>query len=226
MSAFLCKTCITQFSPVTPPLCLKCGITFNTINDSSHLCHECINSKKYFNRAYSFGIYNRVLKKLIHQFKYNGMIHLAEPFGIFLFYTFYKNHGLENTDIITPVPLHIKKLRHRGYNQSYLLIRKWPYFLKTFKKNKNIYSIKKELLIRLVPTISQTKLNKKQRKLNVKNAFKINPAYNIRGKKILMVDDIFTSGQTADECAKVLMQNHAASVNIITLSRSVKEISC
>ncbi len=226
MSAFLCKTCITQFSPVASPLCPKCGITFNTINDCDHLCHECITSKKYFNKAYSFGIYNRVFRTLIHQFKYNGMIHLAKPFGMFLFYAFYKNQEFNDTDIIAPVPLHIKRLRQRGYNQAYLLVRKWPYLLKILKKDEKNYSIKKELLIRLIPTISQTKLNKKQRKSNVKNAFKINPACNIKGKKILIVDDILTSGQTADECAKVLMKNHAASVNILTLARSVKEISC
>ncbi len=226
MSGFLCKTCIKQFSPVTSPLCPKCGITFNTINDCDHLCHECITSKKYFNQAYSFGIYNRAFRKLIHQFKYNGLIHLAKPFGIFLFYAFYKNHGLDNTDIIAPVPLYIKQMRQRGYNQSYLLIREWPYLLKILKKDKKNCSIKKELLIKFMPSISQTKLDKNQRKLNVKNTFKINPAYNIKGKKILIVDDIFTSGQTADECAKILIKNHAANVNIITLARSVKDISC
>ncbi|MDM8518245.1 phosphoribosyltransferase family protein, partial [Desulfobacterales bacterium HSG16] len=124
---------------------------------------------------------------------------------------------------ITPVPLHVRRLRKRGFNQAYLLIRKWRKIAEYFDVCLTA-QIERELLKRNRDTSAQVGMKKAERRKNVKNAFEVINPSKVKGKRILLVDDVFTTGSTSDECAKVLMKSGAVHVDVITLVRADRRI--
>ena len=222
MSPFLCSACSHDFLPVETPVCSKCGIMFTSREGDDHLCGECIDSPKNYGKARSSGIYNRTLIKVIHALKYKGLIELAAPLGLLLFSTFIKHWELEKIDLIIPVPLHIKRFRKRGFNQAFLLIRKWPVIAKNMGFRLLDSQINRDALFRNRDTGQQTGLDRTNRKKNVKNAFSIHTPALIKGKRILLVDDVYTTGATIDECARILMGGGARNVDVLTLAHTMK----
>jgi len=171
--------------------------------------------------ARSSGVYDRVLMKTIHRLKYNGKIQLAGPLGMLLFVTFIHCWANETIDWIIPVPLHAKRMRKRGFNPSFLLVRNWAYYANAMQTKRPCISVDRNTLVRKRWTEPQTGLVRTQRMANIKNAFGINAAMDIIGKRILLVDDVFTTGATVDECAKVLLHGGAERVDVLTLARAV-----
>ena len=116
-------------------------------------------------------------------------------------------------DCILPVPLHIDRLRRRGFNQSLLLARAIG----------ERYTIRVEpfVLQRIRPTLPQTQLTQPQRRANVRGAFAVSDPEGLRGKRLLLVDDVYTSGATVEECARTLYQGGARTVDVFTLTRAV-----
>ena len=159
--------------------------------------------------------------ELIHQLKYKGKIQLARPLGTLLFAAlcrFWKNADL---DVIIPVPLHAKRFKKRGFNQAYLLIKDWQ---KRYAKVGRVFStipINRDVLVREKHTKPQTGLNRKERVKNIKNAFKITDPELIEGKRVLIVDDVYTTGATTNECARILLKHKVKRVDILTLARAV-----
>ncbi len=221
MSPFFCSTCISEFSPVESPVCTICGMIFKSREGEDHICGKCISGKNYFNTARSAGIHNNVLMTAIHHLKYNKKIQLAEPLSRILFAALVQHVNLHEIDLIIPVPLHKKRLRHRGFNQTHLLIKHWknlpPHVMHMF----SCPDINRDILVRSRHTPPQAQLDRKQRKINLKNAFDIKHPHDIDDKHILLVDDVFTTGATVDECAKVLLQSGAKRIDVFTLSRAV-----
>lgn len=122
--------------------------------------------------------------------------------------------GLETPDHIVPVPLHPKKLRQRGFNQALLLAR--SFFPGERKK------IRSDILVKIRETESQTGLSGTERRKNLRNAFQVKNSGAVSGKKLLLVDDVYTTGTTVRECARMLMKAGAVNVDVLTLAR-VKE---
>ena len=118
-------------------------------------------------------------------------------------------------DLIVPVPLHIKRLRKRGFNQALLLFTKWA-------TTENI-PYDPHVLKRPQKTVPQTNLSRKERKKNIRGAFEIRSPVAIKGKRILLVDDVYTTGSTVNECARILVQGGAAMVDVLTLARAVEK---
>ncbi len=222
LAPFLCPDCLSQIRGIESPICSTCGIMFKSRVGNDHVCGDCLTTPVYFNRARAFGIYDGPLMAVIHALKYEGQIQLAQPLGLVLFETALQFWPDANFDQIIPVPLHIKRLRQRGFNQSFLLVRKWSEENCQAAAGKILSSIPIDYgnLVRKNWTDSQIGLNRKHRLVNVKNAFELKCADQIADQRLLLIDDVYTTGATVNECAKVLLKAGARQVDVLTLSRA------
>lgn len=221
MAPFLCPSCLTGFIPIESPKCSRCGIMFKSRQGADHVCGECLDSPKKFGIARSLGVYEQILMKAIHCLKYNGKVQLAYPFGMLLFAVFIRIWDKNSIDLIVPVPLHKKKLRARGFNPSFLFIRDWGRIVEKLNFEFPAIPIDKDVLIRRRWTDPQTALGRKTRLINIKNAFSIKDSSKITGKRILLVDDVYTTGATANECSRALLNGGAGHVDVLTLARAM-----
>ena len=222
MTAYLCPQCLSGFNAVESPLCLRCGIMFKSREGDDHLCGKCLKSNGYFRKARAFAVYNKLFKNLISFYKYRHKIQLEKPFSFFLFSVFMLNWEPRDIDIIAPVPLHGRRMRQRGFNQAYLMIHKWHKIAKAFQIDLSSVRIEREIIVRTRPTASQVGMAVKDRQANIKNAFAVKTPEKIRGKRILIIDDVLTTGSTVNECARVLVNSGALYVDVLTLARVIK----
>lgn len=221
MVPFLCNSCLSSFLPVESPICTKCGFMFKSREGDDHACQECITSPKSYGIARSAGVYNGSFRNIIHRFKYNGKTQLIKPLGLLLFSAFIRFFSSTDIDIIIPVPLHIKRLKKRGFNQALLLVKVWETIPLASEILEVPWKIKKNVLIREKWTEAQTGLNRQKRMANIKNAFSLHSPSEIVDKRILLVDDVYTTGATVNECAKVLLKGGAKRVDVLTLARTL-----
>ena len=221
MAPFLCSTCAFGFLPIKPPICPWCGIMFKSRQGEDHLCGECTTSPKRFRIARSAGIYQKALMNAIHGFKYKGKIQLTRPLGTILFSSFVSHWGGYGIDAIVPVPLHHRKLKIRGFNPSLLMVRNWKLLASIRSVNLPNPPIVRDVLAKIKWTIPQTGLARKKRKQNVKNSFAVKDSSKIEGKRILLIDDVYTTGATANECTKMLLKSGARYVDVLTLARTM-----
>jgi len=206
----ICDDCRPLFSPVVSPLCPGCGKPYPAGED--HFCEDCLLGHFAFDRARAIFIYREPVKSLLLSLKFGGKMTGLATLG-----TLATQAGLATLfaepDLVLPVPLHIQRLRSRGFNQSLLLARTCF----TGWKNK----ISPDLLLRLQATRPQTSLSGKARRTNLRGAFAVSRPQEIMGKRILLVDDIFTTGSTLHECAKILRQTGALQIEAFTLARTL-----
>jgi ComF family protein len=197
---------------INAPFCDRCGTPFEF--EASHLsCGSCIDDPPVYNKNRSALTYDDSSREIILRFKHGDQTHAVKAFTPWL-----KQSGrelLETADIIVPVPLHTMRLIKRRYNQSDLIGRELT------KHYPDITYIP-DALIRVKNTVPQGHKKATDRKSNVSRAFKTNPKYNIEGKNILIIDDVYTTGATLNECAKTLYREGAMEVNCLTLARAVK----
>ncbi len=205
-----CPECLGQIEFITGPLCTGCGRQFPKAAGGEHFCGLCLTGQYHFDRARAVAIYTEPFSQVIHHFKYQGKRHGLASFRAML--EMAPEPILSAPpDLILPVPLHDRKLRQRGFNQAVLLARAF------FPKNKRL--IKTNLLFREINTEPQTSLSGKARRRNLKNAFALREPEQVRGKIIVLVDDVFTTGTTVNECARVLKKAGAGRVEVLTLAR-------
>jgi ComF family protein len=171
--------------------------------------------------ARSAGVYDNVLMAAIHCLKYKEKIQLARPLGVLLFMAFCRYWNMANLNLIVPVPLHKRKLSSRGFNPSFFLVNEWALIVKSLNRALPAIPVAVDILVRKRWTESQTGLGRKERLQNIKNAFDVSDSSKVKRKNILLVDDVYTTGATANECAKVLMRAGAASVDVLTLARAM-----
>jgi ComF family protein len=157
-------------------------------------------------------VYTSVFRKVVHRFKYRGQMRLAGPLGKILLATYLRFWNSGDIDLILPVPLHPKRFRQRGFNQAYRLVVNWKQFEKGLAATPG-------LLVKTRVTAPQSGLQKAQRRRNVRNAFRVQRPEAVRSRRVLLVDDVYTTGATADECARVLLRYGAARVEVLTLAR-------
>jgi ComF family protein len=220
MAPYLCGACSSRFVPIDSPMCPRCGMMFDSRQGEDHLCQGCAQHPKYFARARSLGIYEDRFMKMIHAFKYGGKIQLARPLGRILFKLFISHWDIEEIDAVMPVPLHPRRLRSRGFNQSFLLVHQWPELSGRLDFAPKGITLDCKTLCRQKWTRPQTGLNRKERMVNIQKAFYVKDPLKVAQKRILVVDDVFTTGATLDECARVLIEAGAAQVHGLTLARA------
>lgn len=221
MSPFICANCSGTYMAVESPICSTCGVVFESREGEDHDCGECLNAPKRFKIARSAGVYDKVLMAAIHCLKYKEKIQLARPLGVLLFMAFCRYWNKGNINLIVPVPLHKRKFRSRGFNTSFLFVKEWAFITKALNGALPVIPVAGDILVRKRWTEPQTGLGRKERLQNIKNAFGVRDSSKIKGEKILIVDDVYTTGATANECAKVLMRAGAARVDVLTLARAM-----
>jgi len=206
-----CSTCREKIKFLTGSLCPICGITFPDSPSASHLCGNCLENKPYFSYARAVAGYESIILNAIHQFKYGRDLSIGALLASLMADFSFPDLEFGDYSLIIPVPLHIKKLRKRGFNQSIILAdalrKKWQ------------IPVNFSLLKRSKFTLTQTGLNKKERERNIKGAFEVTDKTKIAGRNIILIDDVYTTGATLNECAKVLIKAGAQKVAVLTLAR-------
>ena len=221
LAGCLCAQCLVDLIPVESPLCNCCGIPFTSRQGEDHLCGACLASGNQIGIARAALIYNEITTEVIHSFKYRGKIQLADPLGELLLTAFMFFWDIDGIDIVLPVPLHPGRLRQRGFNQAYLLIRKWPRLAARHWNDLPSIRIERDLLTRTRPTAPQTALGRGQRAENIKDAFDLTRPEVVNGKVILLIDDVYTTGATVNECGRLLLKHGARKVDVLTLARAI-----
>ncbi|MCF8130022.1 MAG: ComF family protein [Deltaproteobacteria bacterium] len=209
----ICRNCSSDFSPIEAPLCTICGKPFGSNDIENHPCEDCLRKKPFFEGAYAPFIYDGSILEAVLRFKYGQKTFMADALGPLLTEFVKARFTLREPFLIMPVPLHPKRLRERGFNQSLLLAKQIALGLGG--------KVDFLSLVRTKHTIPQTTLSKKERRKNVQNAFLLKNPESVRERNILLVDDVTTTGNTLNECAKVLTQAGAQPVFCVTLAKAV-----
>jgi len=207
----ICTACWTNIKRNMPPFCHSCGRTLSKSNFSKNICPFCIKKKLYFDRAFSPCIYTGVIKDLIHEFKYKSKDYLGCLLSK-LMIEFIREYNLpmDCLDFVIPIPLHKTRLREREFNQAEILSK---YIAKEFKRE-----LLPDALWRHRHTKTQTDLETDERLLNVKDSFSVNRLKDIKGKNLLIIDDVLTTGATSSEAARTLKGAGANIVFVLTLA--------
>jgi len=207
----LCNDCLAKAPPLISPICSCCGHPFSGAAKADHLCGSCITVPPPFSVARAALLYESSTKEMIHQFKYGKRVMLRKPLGLLAAAHLNAFAIKFKADLILPVPLHMRRLRERGFNQAILLG-------EIFSRSWGV-ALSRNNLKRIRWTEPQVNLGAAERAANVKGAFAIASENAITGKRIILVDDVYTTGSTAKECSRVLMKAGAAEVAVLTVAR-------
>lgn len=208
----ICPGCRELMPPIGTPLCIICGIPFSGTG-TDHVCGSCSTSPPRFDAARAALAYEGASRDLIHAFKYRNKTHLRRPLALLTIEHLSEFIQLRRPDLIMPVPLHRKKLASRGFNQAVLLGEILAQRLKIPLDRRNLRRIRW--------TEPQVNLVRHDRRTNVKGAFAIHEPDLVNGRRVLLVDDVLTTGSTAEECGRVLKAAGAADVTVITVARAL-----
>lgn len=221
LAPFTCRSCMIGIQAVSSPICHHCGQMFFAGAGDDHICEACIRAPNHFRTARSALLYTEPCASLLHALKYSGKVQLARPFGMILRRSFESFWAENDFDLIVPVPLHRQRLKSRGFNQVGLMMRQWALSIEKKMPFRATTVFSRDILERVLPTRPQTGLGRKDRPLNIRNAFGLKSGAEISGTRLLLLDDVYTTGATANEAARVLMQHGAARVDVLTLARAV-----
>ncbi|MGH9493502.1 MAG: ComF family protein [Candidatus Sulfotelmatobacter sp.] len=221
----VCPDCIDEIHPIAGKVCSICGervLSAYAEHDLDGLlqCPVCRRIDRPFERAVAYGSYDGGLRELIHLLKFNGVRPAATVLGRMLADTF---EALEpqlapGTTLVIPVPLYKGKRRQRGFNQAEMVVRS---ALKAYPA-RDRFQLAADILLRTRETHSQIGLTSHQRRENLRGAFAVARAPEIAGREVLLVDDVYTTGTTASECARVLRRAGASKVWVATVARTLK----
>lgn len=227
----LCKVCLDALREQGSELCARCGEALDLdgvrfrqqVGGEGAFCSLCRMTPPEFERAAAWGVYTDGMRDSIRLLKYERAEAVARPLGVLLARVMTKmaEQGMSRDVTVIAIPLHPRKQRQRGYNQSVLLADEavrslrgegWP--LKT----------QHAAMVRMRQTESQFGLSSRERRRNLRGAFVVRDPQAVRGCEVLLVDDIYTTGATARECARVLRQAGATKVWVATVARAQKEM--
>ena len=169
-------------------------------------------------RVRAFARYDGVVRDSIHCLKYRGKIQLARPLGFLLYSAFFQNFLASGPGLILPVPLHPSRLRERGFNQSFLLARQCVRAGTILGHGAGGWRVDPWIAERNVRTRSQAGLDREARQENVHGAFRIPDPSRVKGKPILLVDDVYTTGATARELGRELLMAGAGRIDLLVLA--------
>jgi ComF family protein len=212
-----CSDCADRIEWARSPACSHCGVPFRTHGGSDHTCGRCVADPPVFGRARAAAIYDasepadQPLKSVLQRYKYNRDVGLAAPLARLLEQR--NPFDIAEYDVLMPVPLHLSRLRWRGFNQALLLARR---IARTRGASVDPFSLE-----RTRATQPQVELDEQERRRNVARAFRVSRPAQVRDRRILLVDDVYTTGSTVDECSRVLLKAGARSVDVLVLARAV-----
>lgn len=198
---------------IRPPLCERCGLPFDGAVSTRFECHNCRDQELHFSRARAAAVATGVVLEAIHRYKYHRAL-WHEPFlADLLTSRAVPELGRERWDWLIPIPLYPVRQREREFNQAERLARHLSVAA--------AIPLNVRLLRRVEPTQTQTRLTRAERTANMRQAFALRPGRSVRGQRIILVDDVLTTGATASACAKVLRAGGATEVCVWTVARGV-----
>jgi ComF family protein len=210
----ICSGCLGRIPFVRSPYCQLCGRplrgartdTVGVAVRDTVVCRDCASGGRFFTLARAVGVYDGVLKDFVHAIKFHGRRELVEGIGVLMARVAAREKAMRTSQLLVPVPLHPKRLAERGYNQAELLARTVGSCLGLPTRT---------ALARSILTGEQNKLGRRQRHDNLRGAFVVPHPIEVAGKSILLVDDVITTGATANECSRALLRAGAATVRVL-----------
>ena len=212
-NGYVCNKCWSQVRFIRPPFCERCGLPYPGDLTTTFACSNCSGMELYFSSARSAVVAKSVVLEAIHRYKYQHALWFEKFLADLLVRVAATELKRENWDFIMPVPLHPLKLREREFNQAGRLAAH-------LSRAANI-PLEEKSLRRIAPTATQTLLTREQRAANMKNAFAVPPGVRLDEKRIILVDDVFTTGATTSASAQALRQAGAADVCVWTVARGL-----
>jgi ComF family protein len=213
----VCDACLEKIQSFKSPVCARCGEILTIGN--TQLCTACTNAPPPFVAAVAIGPYDAALRGLIHLLKYDSVRPAAQVLGRVIAEILQKDAAkLGDSPLILPIPLHRAKDRARGFNQAEEIAN----FVKKFTG----FAIDRHALVRKRATVSQTGMTFHQRRENVRGAFALRKRglNAVKGRNIVLIDDVMTTGATAAECTRVLLRAGAKQVFVATAARVTRAV--
>ena len=207
---WLCIECKDKLEHISGQVCKKCS---RPVEKGKSLCANCVGKDFYFYKNSAVYEYGDSIKSIIYKFKYGNSPYMGKGISKLM----ELRYGVEffsGVDYLVAVPIHKKRMKERGFNQSIIMANELSKLVGVKCLN--------NVLIRKKYTEPQSTLSQDERYDNLKDAFEINKNFDIKSKNIMLVDDIFTTGSTIDACAEILIKNGANEVRSITFSIAVK----
>lgn len=212
---FVCARCWQQVRFIKPPFCKRCGLPFEGDLTTAFECTNCRELKLHFRSARSAVSASGTVLEVIHRYKYKRAFWFEPFLADLLLREALPELRREKWDWIVPVPLHPAKKRQREFNQAERLA--------TFLGAAANIPLDTTLLERVAATKTQTKLTRQERAENMRNAFAMRNRRKLNGERIVLFDDVFTTGATTDTCARVLQAAGAGEVCVWTVARAVTQ---
>jgi ComF family protein len=211
----LCAACWSKLSFIAPPFCVRLGIPFAYDSGQGLLSMEAIAHPPAYDRARAAVRYDDVARALVHALKYGDRLDLAPTMGRWMARA--GHELLRDCDALVPVPLHWRRLWARRFNQSAALA-------KAIAADRTGIAVAYSALARIKPTAQQVGLSKSQRADNVQGAFRVAAERRpeVAGRRLILIDDVLTSGATAEACARALLRAGAAKVDVLVFARVVE----
>ncbi|HVA35247.1 MAG TPA: ComF family protein [Stellaceae bacterium] len=207
----LCASCWRSIAFLQPPCCTRCGLPFEVDLGAGAVCGACARDAPLYARARAAMRYDEASRTLVLAFKHGDKLQLAPALGLFM-----RRAGAEllaTCDVIAPVPLHWTRLLARRYNQAAVL---------AHALGGGGPPVEADLLQRRRATPSQGRGGRAERRRNVRGAFALKRGRSVSGRRVLLVDDVLTTGATVTECARVLLDSGAKAVDVLTLARTMR----
>src|ERR1700730_4373626 len=209
---YLCADCESKLSRIVPPFCDKCSEPFDGAITTTFACANCAHRALHFDAAVSAYRSRGIVRHVILNFKYGRQIHLRHLVARWLVAALDDERLRQRSfDAIVPVPLHPAKQRERGFNQAALLA-EWL--------SEHMALPLRPVLQRVRFTTTQTAFDRAERMQNLRNAFRLRKNGDVRKLRVLLIDDVLTTGSTLSECARVLKEAGAQSVYAATAARA------
>lgn len=214
----ICRECLDSLRPLSTPVCQQCGRPFLSAlagTAREPLCHGCRRGVYAFDLARSYGVYDAAMVRAITLLKYHAVTPLGAWFAARLAELVARQPDSFAAHVVVPVPLHASRLRERGYNQAELIARPLSKRL--------CLPLRSYLLVRTKPRPDKLKLTRQERWRSVRGAYITREGTRVDKLRVLLVDDVFTTGATLDACSRALRQAGAASVLGLTVARAVPD---
>lgn len=213
----LCQQCLDGIETIEYPYCDTCGKPLEPPGSfagvDKPVCFDCRDTRFFFEYARSIGKYKGVLRECIHLLKYKGKKIILKSLDKLIGNNIYGFIPLEKISFIIPVPVHKKRLHERGFNQAELIAR--------LIGDRYKISVFSNLLNKSVNTSPQVTLSREERSKNVRGVFAVTDCSCVRMGTILLIDDVYTTGATVNECARVLRRAKAKEVYVLTLAHGI-----
>jgi competence protein ComFC len=207
----VCAKCAETAEHIVAPYCQRCSNPFDGAITDAFTCSNCADREVHFLCAVAPYKSRGIVRECIHDFKYNKALHLSTPLAAWLAESLADPRiASRPVDAFIPVPLHHVRFREREFNQAEELAR---------LLSKQTGTPMWNALKRIRYTTTQTKLDRSERMENLRGAFRVRHTRRVKGRHLILVDDVFTTGSTVEECSRVLLRAGATSVRVITVAR-------